>query len=120
MSNQSEKETDRQTDEKGEMMDYYRDIPYDKSRDEPRNFLNGVGTTNDSRYEVSAMSVNHPTKSLTRSGSSKERFPSTNFVIETLKEKHRMLEKKLGIVVSRQEGSISSCSNDLGMVQSMK
>ena len=101
--NHSERETDRHTDEKAEMLDYYRD--FDKSNEGPRSFLNGIGGANDSRYEVSAIPNSRPTTQLTRSGSSREKFPSTQFVIDTLKEKHRMLEEKLGIVVSRPDGS---------------
>ena len=79
------------------MVDHYRDA--NRSTEEPRNiYPNAIGSS-EARYTTSVMSNNRPQKELTRSGSSREKFPSTSFVIETLKEKHRMLEEKLGIVV---------------------
>ena len=50
---------------------------------------------------------------MTRSGS-REKYPSTAFVIETLKEKHKILEEKLGQAYQRVESAATRLSNTDG------
>ena len=56
--------------------------------------FNSGSTAHDAIYTTSGLS--NQFKEMNRS-SSREKFPSTSFVIETLKEKHKLLEEKLGL-----------------------
>ena len=69
---------------------------------------NSGTSAHDARFTTSGLS--HQFKDMNRS-TSRDKFPSTSFVIETLKEKHKMLEEKLGIAFQRVQGASTNLSN---------